>query len=216
VNPKQAQLAQAAAALGTQPAASMRSLVDGDPKFVEALTRIAREITRHELARQHFRRQEFDDAIQEVLLRVLRAAKAARFVDASRLLSWVWRVAHSSVIDRVRHVSRTHKAEAEWSATVGYQLSPPSGEDGVLVADRLLAGGDEPLGAAMKQERREIVSRAIAQLTQRQRDALLRWLLEGETLAAIGKRQGTSQRTTGRAVAEAKEILVRFIKRFDM
>jgi RNA polymerase sigma factor (sigma-70 family) len=216
VTPKKAQLAQAAAALGVQPAASMRSLVEGDPRFVEALTRIAREIARHELARRHFRRQEFEDAIQEVLLRVLRAAKVARFVDASRLLAWVWRVANSSIIDRTRYARRVHEAEASWSATEGHRLSMPSGEDGVLVADRLLAGGDEPLGAAMKQERSEIVGRAIAQLTQRQRDALLRWLLEGETLAAIGKRQGTSRRTTARAVVEAKEILVRFIKRFDM
>jgi len=184
-------------------------------RVAAAILPIVRVLIRREVARLRLSTTYVDDLVQDVQLYVCRHEDSLRSASVGRFITWMWRVAQHVVVDFHRHHEQIRKTEASWPGT--YRVSsgrcsqttiPGDGEDGVAVLE-------DPMEIAVAKERSDSVAHAISQLTQRQRDALMAWLLRGETLAAIARRHDISRFSVSRDVKEALVLLESLLRRFD-
>ena len=115
-------------------------------------------------------REEAEDILQEVFIQVWR--RAADFDEQrGKPFTWLVTLARSRAIDRLRQLSARERL-----ATANAQEAPAEASD---------AAAD-----AYRSEQKEIVSGALAQLPQDQRQTLLLAYFEGLTQSEIAKRLG--------------------------
>lgn len=115
-------------------------------------------------------REEAEDILQEVFIQVWR--RAADFDEQrGKPFTWLVTLARSRAIDRLRQLSARERL-----ATAHAQEAPAEASD---------AAAD-----AYRSEQKEIVSGALAQLPQDQRQTLLLAYFEGLTQSEIAKRLG--------------------------
>jgi RNA polymerase sigma-70 factor (ECF subfamily) len=135
---------------------------------------------RHELRTWHFihrhvgNREIAEELMQEVWLQVAR--DAALYEPTARFKTWLLTIARNRSIDSIR--ARREHLSLE---SVGYDAEP--------VLEQLTANpGDGPLAAAITAEESALLSQALGQLPQQQREALLLQMegeLSVEEIAAI-------------------------------
>jgi RNA polymerase sigma-70 factor, ECF subfamily len=139
-------------------------------------------------------RAEAEDVLQEVCLQIWQQARA---FDASRGRPFTWLVtlARSRAIDRLRAVDSRERA-ARRSAEEG-----PAPESAAETAD----------DAVVRSEQDEIVRRALAELPEEQRQALLLAYLKGmsqsEIASAEGLPLGTVKTRTRAGLKKLSELL---------
>ncbi|NOZ29607.1 MAG: sigma-70 family RNA polymerase sigma factor [Chloroflexi bacterium] len=136
-----------------------------------------------------------EDLTAEVFLRVLR--RIERFQPdpqhpVATFSGWIYRIAANLVTDHFRSRSR-HE-------TVPLDIQPPH---------RFLSNTSEDIAAAV--DRQDMISRALAQLTEDQRLVILCKFGEGmsnrETAAVLGKTEGAVKSLQHRALATLQRIL---------
>ena len=116
-------------------------------------------------------REEAEDVLQEVFLQVWRRAKD--FDEArGRPFTWLVTLARSRAIDRLRSLNSRQRAATEAAREVSEEISDAAAD-------------------AQKSEQGEIVRRALAELPEEQRRALLLAYYEGLSQSEIAVRLGT-------------------------
>ena len=119
------------------------------------------------LAHRYLRnRADADDLAQQVFLKVYRARK--RYRPEAKFTTWLYRVAVNTCLNEVRN----RKRRVTWVATSLEGSGDPdsSGSAASRLAD---ADGEAPLESVEKEELKERVRDAVAQLPERQRLAIL-------------------------------------------
>jgi RNA polymerase sigma-70 factor, ECF subfamily len=118
-------------------------------------------------------RAEAEDVLQEVFLQVWRQA-ASFDEERGRAFTWMVTLARSRALDRLRAVDARERA-AERSV----KEVPPD-----------LSGGESAEEAALRNEREEVVRRALATLPEEQRNNLLLAYLSGMSQTEIAEQTG--------------------------
>ncbi len=193
--------------------------VDALQQSVVDLIRVIQRVVRGACARCGVRVSHSNDLAQEVLVRVWSAIarRATGIQDAVRLARWVGSVSRFAVVDFARQAQRRLVHEESVSATD--VLDGPRGRSSAVlqrVWNRLAVTCDEPRRIAMSSEAACLLSQAIASLPQMQRDALLRSVIEGETLAVIAERHGISATAAHRELQEAIDYVRGLLRWSDL
>src|SRR5262245_57425818 len=133
----------------------MRQVADGSAEALGALhRRFARAIFR--LANQTLDRAAAEDLVQDVFVAVWR--NAARFdPERGTVRAWVFQIAHFRILNELRRRSRQPEL-----------MPDPEG----LLLERLPSSGPGPADAVAAQDRRHVLSAALARLPEAQREAL--------------------------------------------
>ena len=191
-----------------------------DGASVAALMPLIRQTVRRACASYGLRMSHVDDLGQDVFIRASSAVLTGSGPRAGNAKEWLRTVCWSVVIDRAREDQRRAGCERLFSATRLLGGASDATDRSRPVPSRLDPRlgivQDEPERCAMSGETMSILSRAIAQLPTRQRDALLRSVMEGESLAAIAKRHGISLRTAERELKAALADLRRVLRWADI
>jgi RNA polymerase sigma-70 factor (ECF subfamily) len=149
----------------------LRSIARGDEQALSALYDRYRLILFGLILRILHSRPEAEDVLQEVFLQVWR--KASDFDEArGRPFTWLVTLARSRAIDRLRSLGSRERTAQEAARDVSDTVSDAADD-------------------AVKSEQGEIVRRALSELPEEQRRALLLAYFEGLTQSEIAERLGT-------------------------
>jgi RNA polymerase sigma-70 factor (ECF subfamily) len=130
-------------------------------------------------------RSEAEDLFQEACMRLVRAWPRVRTLEKPR--SWVMRVAHNLVVDRLRRRS------VEWK---GLQVASK--------AERMSAPPSLPV---QEQERYDAIQSALAELPEDQNEAVCQRIWGGMTWLEIGELLGVSDDTAARLFVRGVKTL---------
>lgn len=135
---------------------------------------------------------EAEDLLQEVYLTALQAIRRFRGRTEGEFIGWILKIAHGKVVDRLR-----------------YRYRHPEHRTGELPADRSSA---DPLDAINERAGLREISRALSQLTEEQRDVVMKRLVLGfdleETSRLMRKNVGSIKALQHRALARLAKILI--------
>lgn len=157
-----------------------------------------------------------DDLAQEVWFKTCRMLSGGAEGGPRDLPAWLQGIARHTVIDYAREARRISSHEIPIASTEWFRNSR-EGQRDVLrwLRDRIAVDVDDPARCAMAHEATCVLAQIVSQMPQQQRDVLLSKVIEGETLAAIARRRGTTESQVRRAFAEAIEDLRRFMRWAD-
>jgi RNA polymerase sigma-70 factor (ECF subfamily) len=123
------------------------------------------------------------DVCQETFLRVLK--KAGRFQKGARFSTWMYQIALNLCRDHLRKKRRWGLLLAE---------TPSTSSDGVTDLDRF-ASTHDPSEDAARKETREVVSRALRQISPEQREVVILKEFEGLRFREIAEILGCPEST---------------------
>lgn len=126
---------------------------DGDISALEALLHAYHRPLLNYLMRMLNTRQDAEDALQEVWLRVIRQKHT--YQDQGKFSSWLFRIAHNYCLDTYRKSSNKH--EVEESSHAGNETS---------MLDSIAAGSASPFEALSEREMLERLDQAVNQLPE--------------------------------------------------
>lgn len=130
------------------------------------------------------------EIVQEVFLKLWR--DKLRFPTEKQAYYWVYKACHNAGIDHLR------------SAAARLEMGAPGGP-GQLDLDEL-AGAVDLADQSLK---RQLVTRALAHLDEREAQILGFWILDGMTHDEIADLLGISRKTVGRVIVRLEEKLSR-------
>lgn len=132
-----------------------------------------------------------EDLLQDVFLAALKAVPRFRGRTEGELLGWLLKIAHAKVSDRLRHKYRQRE---------------------LYVADAASVQAGDPLDAVDQHLRLDEIARALAELTEEQRNVIVNRLVVGldleETSKLMGKNVGSIKALQHRALANLTRILL--------
>jgi RNA polymerase sigma-70 factor, ECF subfamily len=136
-----------------------------------------------------------EDLAQETFMRVFRGLPY--FAARAKLSTWICTVAHRVAIDHLRGAARRR----EDSATL------LSGEGGGTLFDKLAAPGDNPEGAAIRNQTDRLVHKALLQLPDRYRLPLVYASIDGIDYGTIAAMLDLPVGTVKTLVFRGKQLL---------
>jgi RNA polymerase sigma factor (sigma-70 family) len=194
---------------------SLRFRRDAGNRLTASLVPIVRVFVRREAGERRIPTAHLDDLTQDVMLHAWQGLNDLRSTDARQFLAWLWRIAHNVTANFATHDRRQRGIEVDWSGTHRIRTTPELLVGNLSdLATRIPLFDDDPMKEVERRESSDAVAHAISQLPQRQRDTLLRWVIQGETIHAIAKRHGVSDRTSSRDVRDALRLLAQLLQRF--
>lgn len=131
------------------------------------------------------------DVLQETYLSAHRSFGDFELQDEHSFSHWLHRIARNRIHDLVDHFG-AHKRKA------------PGVVEGSGVIDRIRASQTGPSTAFARAEQEQQLERAMADLDDREREALLLRYFEGQSLEQIGKAQGCSRETVRTLLGHAR------------
>ncbi len=143
-------------------------------------------------------RRETDDLAQEVFLRVFRARD--RYTPGSRFSTWLFTIVSNVASNARRALGRRREINPfdETRSQLEMQAIPHHSRD---------RQQEDPVQHLAQRERAEIVRKAIATLSQRQREAVLLNRVKGLSHAEIATRMDTSPKAIKSLLGRAHGIL---------
>jgi len=153
-------------------------------------------------------REDADDLVQEVFLRVVR--RIAAYEHDGRFEAWIFRIAANLVRDRLRKARRAPKlVSGDADASAGYQADAASGPRGL---DRIEAK-TEPADARMVRcEEVDALESALARLPEAEREVILLRHFSQMSFRQIAELTGTP---LGTALARGHRGLARLREMLD-
>jgi RNA polymerase sigma-70 factor (ECF subfamily) len=143
------------------------------------------------------RRNMAEDLAQEVFLRVYRARE--RYVPGARFSTWLYTIANNVASNALRSLAR--RPEVQEAATSDTSAAMP------LAHLAQAASGLMPNRQLDKAELREVVQRALAGLSERQRMAVLLSKFEEMSYAEIGETMQMTPQAVKSLLARARDNL---------
>lgn len=144
------------------------------------------------------------DAVQEIFLKVFRNVQ--RFRGDSSLKTWIYRIAFSEILNRLRWWKRRFR-----SSTV----SLDDDRDGKGQVVHLTASSPSPLQALESKEREGAIQQALTKLSGEHRSIVILRDIEGfsysEIADILGISVGTVKSRLARARADMKKSLARYL-----
>jgi RNA polymerase sigma-70 factor (ECF subfamily) len=138
-------------------------------------------------------REDAEDASQEVFIRAHQGLRG--FAGDASFRTWIYRIAVNVALTRVGRRSRTSGARLD-------SIAEPA------------AGGDGPGDAALAEERREAVRRAVLALPEKERAVAVLRGMEGLAFEEIAGALGIKRPTAESRMNRAKERLRRLLRRW--
>ena len=147
---------------------------------------------------------EAADAVQEIFLKVFRNVQ--RFRGDSSLKTWIYRIAFSEILNRLRWWKRRFR-----SSTV----SLDDDRDGKGQAFHVAAPDPSPLHVLESKERDNAIQLALTKLSGEHRSIVILRDIEGfsysEIADILGVSSGTVKSRLARARADMKKVLARYL-----
>src|SRR6266568_3533768 len=147
---------------------------------------------------------EASDVVQEIFLKVFR--NIAGFKGEAALKTWIFRIAFSEVLNRLRWWKRRHRY-----ATLSLDESPNGNTPGDGVAD----AGPTPEEVLQAKEREDAIQQALRRLSHEHRSIVVLRDIEGfsytEIADVFGISMGTVKSRLARARADLKKSLMRYL-----
>jgi len=144
---------------------------------------------------------EAQDVAQEVMLRLWQ--RAAEFDPRrARLSTWLHQIAHNLCIDRLRKVRRL----SSWDETQNTRLEDAH-QTTQLAAHHASSGDAAPMASSLADEQSVLISRALSQLPERQRSALLLTYYQALTNREVADIMGISVRALESLLVRARTAL---------
>jgi RNA polymerase sigma-70 factor (ECF subfamily) len=194
------------AAADKEDAELMRRFQKGDARAFEGL------LARHRVPVYNFclrmlgERTVAEDAMQEVFLRIVRAAK--EWERQAKFTTWLYTIARNHCIDALR------KASYRKTASLDQPLKGEDGEDGVALGERV--ADDESISpdrGADSLRLRQTLARAIAALPEEQREVFVMREHAGmpfkEIAAVVGVPENTVKSRMRYALEHLREALAK-------
>jgi RNA polymerase sigma factor (sigma-70 family) len=178
---------------------------EGGDEICRRLGPLVRSFVDRELARSGLLSFYAEDLTQSVLLRVWCTFGRVPSLDENRLWAWLRLLTHRLVVNALKHERRFRRA-APRSRRPLHPLRPAASTDEDL-DDRVLVDEDDPAWLVVARERGDIVDATIAQLTPRQRIAITRSVVLGETVTEIATYLCVSRWVVAREIASAMTVL---------
>jgi RNA polymerase sigma-70 factor (ECF subfamily) len=183
-----------------------RFLAGDEPAYEELVVRYQRRI--FNLALRYLRgEEEAREATQEIFIKVYRSLP--KFRGDARFSTWLYQVAVNHCKNRLKYLQRRHYYNSE------SMDDPVESEDGET--KRQYADQPDPRELTQSRETQELVRRAIDQLPDEHREAIVLRDLQGlsyEEIAAItGQVVGTVKSRIHRGRAELARLLQPWMER---
>ena len=166
----------------------------GDKDSMEEILKRLKPLILVSIKRYYNRPDQYEDLIQDGNLRVLEAIGDYDFNKGIHFLGYIKTVLRYMYLDK-------HKERLQSS------LNEKLGDGEKELVDLLLSNDRDILDAMVDRESYQALYRAISRLTERQRQVVILYYMEGLTMEAIGKRLGISYRTVVNLKATALENL---------
>jgi RNA polymerase sigma-70 factor, ECF subfamily len=145
------------------------------------------------------------DVVQDSLLEAARGFPAFQGRSEDELLAWLRRVLRNNLANE----RRRHRGAAMRSTEREVSLAEVSAAEG---EDRLREEEETPSATARARERDEALERALKQLPEHYRQALLLHTQEGLTFAQVGERLGVSEEAARKLWSRASEKLAQLLE----
>ena len=162
----------------------------GDPAGAEALFERHAGVILHFAGRMMGSSHEAEEICQEVFLKMI--ARAHQYDGRAPLVSWLLSIAANGCRDQLRRRKRV-------------------GPLPLSAAENIATSAPSPVSALLDEERRVAVTRALAELSDEQREALVlaryHGLPYGEVAAALGITEGAVKTRICRAVETLRRLL---------
>jgi RNA polymerase sigma-70 factor, ECF subfamily len=143
------------------------------------------------------------DVVQEIFIKIFRNIKG--FKGEAALKTWIFRIAFSEILNRLRWWKRRHKY-----ATVSLDEGP-NGKPGTIV----LHAGPTPEQVLQSKEREAAIQQALRRLSHEHRSIIVLRDIEGfsynEIADVLGVSIGTVKSRLARARADLKNSLMRYL-----
>ena len=136
-------------------------------------------------------RPEAEDAVQEIFCKIY--ASIRNFRAEARLSSWIYRITVNHCLNIQRQRKRIQLFSLEWFHERESAIDAPKSEN--------------PEDAMVKRETEEIIQRAISELSQHQRVALVLYRYEGLSYQEIAEILGCSATAVESRLHQAKQNL---------
>ncbi len=149
---------------------------------------------------------EAADVTQDIFVKVFR--NIDRFKGESALKTWIFKIAFSEILNRLRWFKRRHR-----NRTVFLDEAPSNGDDstGVQVRDE----SPTPEAALESKERGEAIQHALSKLSEQHRSIIVLRDIQGCTYSEIAQilsiSIGTVKSRLARARADLKKCLMRYL-----
>ena len=147
---------------------------------------------------------ESADMVQDIFVKVFRNIQGFR--GESSLKTWIYRIAFSEILNRLRSWKRRFRA---------YTVSMDDDKSGQASPMQLPSNGPSPLQALETKEREEAIQAALNTLSREHRSIIVLRDIEGfsytEIAEILGISCGTVKSRLARARTDMKKPLVRFL-----
>ena len=147
---------------------------------------------------------EASDVVQEIFLKVFR--NISGFKGEAALKTWIFRIAFSEILNRLRWWKRRHKY-----ATVSLDEEP----NGKPATEFAIESGPTPEEALQSKEREVAIQHALRRLSHDHRSIIVLRDIEGfsynEIADVLGVSAGTVKSRLARARADLKQALMRYL-----
>ena len=186
----------------------MIAVREGDSAAFEQL--VARYHARLMTVLQHWlgSRDQAEDLVQEVFLRVFRARQNYR--PAARFSTWIFTIAHNVARNAKRTLARRREVQMQQQTTESREMA-------TLEEIAKAASGLMPTRQIDRREMSDVVNRAIGALSERQRMAVLLCKFEGMSYIEIAETMEMSPSAVksllSRARGNLKEALEPYLQR---
>jgi len=147
---------------------------------------------------------EASDVVQEIFLKVFR--NIGGFKGEAALKTWIFKVAFSEILNRLRWWKRRHKF-----STVSLDDQPY----GQTAGERVVHAGPSPEEVLQSKERETAIQQALRKLSHEHRSIIVLRDIEGfsynEIADVLGISIGTVKSRLARARADLKKSLIRYL-----
>jgi RNA polymerase sigma-70 factor (ECF subfamily) len=160
----------------------------GENAGIEELYRVLNRGIRYYLGRQ-LGDQDLEDKLHEILLIVVSAIQKGHVREPERIMGFVRTVAQRQVAAHIQRVVHSHRKEGE--------LTP-----GLDIADRK----QDPERLAMMRQKMQLMKNILAQMSERQREILVRFYCDEQTPEQICQEMALTETQFRVAKSRAKAV----------
>lgn len=170
--------------------------------FYRRYHRLVRRVVTTNAPRWLLAHEEIDDLVLQAMERLVASLRGFRYQGHAQFIAWVRRVAVTTVHERARHYGRKRRPPP-------FQSLDVEGVTGAPRSDELPGDAPDPQVESARHERRDELSRRLADLRPQDRRLARLFLSLGGDVAAVGRALGI---TSAAARMRLRRLAVRLAR----